>query len=122
MESVCLSILERIDSKMPGYEANSGRYAGFFLGQFYSSRGRDEEAKMYYELAVAFGNKINAFESGYYLYSLLNLGKLAESDEDYNKAEGYYSRVKKYAKRKQPVFKDAKESLKRIRKNRRSKS
>jgi tetratricopeptide (TPR) repeat protein len=122
MEIVCLSILKRIDSKMPGYEANSGRYAGFFLGQYYAARGRDKEAKMYYELAVAFGNKIRAFDSGYYLYSLFNLGKMAEYNEDYGIAEDHYLSVKKYARRKQPVFKDAKEGLKRIRKNRRSKS
>jgi len=122
MERVCLSILKRIDSKMPGYEANSGRYAGFFLGQFYTSRGRDEEAKMYYELAVTFGNKIKAFDTGYYLYSLLNLGKIAEYDEDYGIAGDYYLSVKKYAKRKRPVFKNAKEGLKRIKKNKRSKN
>jgi hypothetical protein len=71
---------------------------------------------------VAFGNKIRAFDSGYYLYSLFNLGKMAEYNEDYGIAEDHYLSVKKYARRKQPVFKDAKEGLKRIRKNRRSKS
>ncbi len=120
MESVCLSILDRIDSKMPGYGANGGRYASFFLGQYNQGRGKDEDAKMYYELAVAFGNKINAFETGYYLYSLLNLGKMAEYDDDYKEAKSYYTKVKKYAKRKQPVYKAAKEGLKRIKKNKRS--
>jgi hypothetical protein len=44
-ETVCKSIISRIDSGMVGYEATSGRYAAFFLGQIYESRKKPEEAK-----------------------------------------------------------------------------
>ena len=118
MESVCLDILKKIDMKTPGYEANSGRYAGFFLGQYYETLGRDEEAKMYYSFAVKFAEEIEAFKTGYYLFSLLHLAKMAEYDDEYDEAFLFYSKIKKYAKRKNPSYKEAKLGLKRIKRKR----
>lgn len=118
MVGVCLEILERIDQKLIGYEANSGRYAGFFLGQYYETLGQDEEAKMYYSFGVMFAEEIEAFESGYYLYSLLHLAKMAEYDEEYDNASLHYLKIKKYAKRKNAAYKEAKAGLKRIKRNR----
>ena len=116
MEVVCLDIMKRIDQRKMGYEANSGRYAGFFLGQYYERLHRDEEAKMYYELAVKFAEDIKAYESGYYLFSLLHLAKMAEYDDEYDVAEPLYRKIKKYAKRKNNAFKESKDGLKRIKK------
>ncbi len=116
MEVICLDIMKRIDQRKMGYEANSGRYAGFFLGQYYETLGRYEESKIYYELAVKFAEDIKAYESGYYLFSLLHLAKMAEYDDEYDVAEPLYRKIKKYAKRKNNAFKESKDGLKRIKK------
>ena len=41
-------VLARIDSGKVGYEATSGRYAAFYLGQLYDIKKRYDEAKPYY--------------------------------------------------------------------------
>ena len=120
LEKICLEIIERIDSGQTGYEANSGRYAGFFLGQYYDSRRMWDKAKIYYERAVEFGEEMEAFETGYFLYSMLHLAHIAESEKAYNTASEYLGRIKKYARRKRPVYKEAKTDLKRIRKKQKS--
>jgi len=115
-EKVSLSILEKIDKEMPGYEATSGRYAAFFLAQINEARGDRDSARYYYEKAVHFGIKINATESGYFLYSLLNLAEILEGEGEYELAETYYKMVKDYADRKDDVHKRARERLKGLRK------
>lgn len=116
MKEECISILERIEEGMPGYEANSGRYAGFFMGQMYQFSGYLEEAKKYYKIAVSYGEEIEAYETGYFIYSLLNLARIAEREEDYEASVYYMEQIKKYANRKQPAHKEAKEYLKRYKK------
>jgi len=118
MEQICIEIMHRIDLKQPGYEANSGRYAGFFLGQYYEGLGRDEDAKMYYELAINFAEKIKAFESGYYLFSLLHLAKMYEYNDEDERAEKLYRKIRKYAKKKNRASKESKAGLKRLKKKR----
>lgn len=115
-EEESLDILAKIDSGMVGYEATSGRYAGFFLGQIYEMRGQLNEAQKYYQLAIDYSKQSNANESGYYLYSLLNLGEIAQTKNELEKAENYYREVKKEAKRKTRVHKIARENLKALRK------
>ena len=51
-------ILARIDSAKVGYEATSGRYAAFYLGQLYEGRTKPDEAKKYYLLAVKYAEEI----------------------------------------------------------------
>ncbi len=114
-EKVSMDILAKIDSGMVGYEATSGRYAAFFLAQVSEARGDHEQAKHYYQRAVNFATDISATESGYFLYSLLNLGEFAEKDEEYDLAKDYYQMIKKYADRKQDIHKKAREHLKEIR-------
>lgn len=111
-EEVSLNILAKIDSGMVGYEANSGRYAGFFLGQVYQNRGNLDKAKKYYERAVMFGEEIEAYETGYFLYSLLNLAKIAYYEENKKESKDYLKLIKKYAKRKHPAHEQAREFLK----------
>lgn len=120
MEAECNEILSRIEQDMDGYEGNSGRYAGFFLGQYYESLGRDEEAREHYNLAIGYAEEIGAYETGYYLYSLLNIGKMEEYDENYEEALAYYTKVKKYGDRKSGAVKSAKEGIKRVKKKRKS--
>jgi tetratricopeptide (TPR) repeat protein len=115
-EPQCKEILHRIDSGMVGYEATSGRYAAFFLGQIHESRKSFEEAKNYYQLCVRFAEQIEATESGYYLYSLIALGEISEKQGNKAEAKKYFQLVKKKANRKDEAFKDAKKRLKKIEK------
>lgn len=116
LEPVSLQILERIESDWPGYEATSGRYAAFFLGQLYQSRGDRDSAKRYYEMALEFATKTGDLETGYSLYSILNLGRIARFEGDLATAKAYCRRVKKLAGRKDGVYKEANKLLKTIRK------
>jgi hypothetical protein len=109
-------ILERIDSGMIGYEATSGRYAAFFLGQVYGVRRNLEESKKYYLLSVKFSEEVGATESGYYLYSLIELGQIAVSQGKKAEAKKYFKAVEKKAGRKDEAYKDAKRRLKRLEK------
>jgi hypothetical protein len=115
-EPVCLNILSRIDSGMVGYEATSGRYAAFFLGQINESRKKLDEAKKSYELCIKYAEQIEATDSGYYLYSLIALGEISNKQGDKAQAKRYFNMVKDKADRKDEAFKDAKRRLKKIEK------
>lgn len=115
-EPICKSILERIDSGKLGYEATSGRYASFFLGQIYESRKNIPEAKKYYLLSKMYSEKVGATDSGYYLYSLISLGEIAEKEGKKTEARYYFKEVKKRSGRKDEAFKDAKKRLRKLEK------
>ncbi|MFP4091024.1 MAG: tetratricopeptide repeat protein [Cyclobacteriaceae bacterium] len=114
-EATSLEILHRIDSGMTGYEATSGRYASFFLGQIYEMRGEADLARHYYERTVKFAKEAEATDSGYFMYALLNLGELAHAKGEEKVAKDYYKEVKKVAKRNTRVHEKARENLKRLR-------
>jgi hypothetical protein len=105
-------ILTLIDSAKLGYEATSGRYAAFFLGQLYDFQKKDDLAKKYYLLSQKFTEEIGATESGYYLYSLIALGEISQRQGNKAEAKKYFNLVKKKAGRKDEAFKDAKKRLK----------
>lgn len=107
-------ILARIDSGQIGYEATSGRYAAFFLGQLGDMRKQPLEAKKYYQLAVRYAEERGATDSGYYLYSLISLGEIAAKEGNKAEATKYFKEVKKRADRKDEAFKDAKRRLKKM--------
>ena len=113
-ETVCMDVLARIDSGQIGYEATSGRYAAFFLGQISESRQKLDDARKYYQLCIKYAEEIGATESGYYLYSLIALGEIAEKQGNKAEARRYFKDVKKKASRKDEAFKDAKKRLKRM--------
>jgi tetratricopeptide (TPR) repeat protein len=115
-EPVCKDILEKIDSSKLGYEGTSGRYAAFFLGQIYEARKRWDEAKIYYEMCMRFAEEIGANESGYYLYSMIALGEIAQRQGNKAEARKWFMEVKKKADRKDEAFKDARRRLKRMEK------
>lgn len=115
-EPVCKEILAKIDSGQVGYEATSGRYAAFFLGQVYEARKKYDEAKKYYELCMKYAEQIGATESGYYLFSMIALGEIAERQGNKTEAKRWFKDVKKKAGRKDEAFKDAKRRLKRMEK------
>ncbi len=105
-------ILERIDAKQTGYESNSGRYAAFYIAQFNERMGDRAEAKKYYLKTLSFGEESESQESGYYLHSLLQLGKFATEEKNKPLAKKYFKEVKKYAKRKHPAHQEAREYIK----------
>jgi len=113
-EPICKEILMRIDSGRVGYEATSGRYAAFFLGQINEAKQNLDDAKKYYELCVKFAEEIEATESGYYLYSLIALGEIAQKQGNKAEAKKYFTLAKKKSKRKDEAFKDAKRRLKKM--------
>jgi tetratricopeptide (TPR) repeat protein len=115
-DTVCRKIIERIDSAQVGYEATSGRYAAFFLGQIYESRKKPDEAKAAYLKCLKYAEDIDAQESGYYLYSLISLGEINFKQGNKEEAKKYFKEVKKRADRKDEAFKDAKRRLKRLEK------
>jgi hypothetical protein len=111
-EPMCKNILMRIDSGMVGYEATSGRYASFFLGQINEARKKLDEAKAYYKQCMKFAEQIKATESGYYMYSMIALGEIAQKQGDKAEAKRWFNLVKKKAGRKDEAYKDAKRRLK----------
>lgn len=115
-EPVCKEILSKIDSGQVGYEATSGRYAAFFLGQIYEARKKLDDAKQYYTLCMKYAEEIGATESGYYLFSMIALGEIAERQGNKAEAKRWFKDVKKKAGRKDEAFKDAKRRLKRMEK------
>jgi hypothetical protein len=105
-------ILYRIDEKWTGYESNSGRYAAFYIAQYYDRIGDQREAKKYYLKTLSYGEESESQESGYYLYSLIALGKMANQEKNKPLAKSYFNQVKKYAKRKHPAHKEARDYIK----------
>lgn len=105
-------ILQRIDDKWTGYESNSGRYAAFYIAQYYDRLGDQREAKKYYLKTLSYGEESETQESGYYLYSLIALGKMANQENNKALAKSYFNQVKKYAKRKHPAHKEARDYIK----------
>ena len=111
---VAKEILNRVDSSQVGYESNSGRYACFFLGHVHEKRKKYDEAKGYYLRGLDFAEKAEATKMGYYFFSLLHLGRIAENEGDEELAKDYYKKVKKAAKRKHPSYKEARERLRKL--------
>jgi tetratricopeptide (TPR) repeat protein len=110
-EQVSREILARIDSGQIGYEAICGRYASFYLGQINEQRRDFEQAKYYFQRTVEFAEQIDATDTGYYLYALLSLGQIAAHEGNDEQAKEYLKKVKKDAKRKEPVHKRARSLL-----------
>jgi tetratricopeptide (TPR) repeat protein len=105
-------ILRRIEDNWPGYESNSGRYAAFYVAQFYDRVNEKKEAKKYYLKTLSYGEESESQESGYYLYALIALGKMANEENNKVQAKQYFNQVKKYAKRKHPAHIEARDYIK----------
>ncbi len=117
MEKESMSVLALIDSAKLGYEATSGRYAAFFLGQLGEARRKPDDSQKYYRLAVKYSEQSGATTSGYYLYSLIALGEIAEKKGDKVEARKYFKEAKSKAARKDEAFKDAKRRLRKLEKD-----
>ncbi|HNP17445.1 MAG TPA: tetratricopeptide repeat protein [Fulvivirga sp.] len=109
---VCEDLMAKIDSGALGYEATSGRYAAFFLGQIYESSRDNEKAIYFYKRAVEFSESIGATDTGYYHYSLLSIGDIYKEEGNEKEAKTYYKKLKKEAKRGDKAHQLAREHLK----------
>ena len=107
-----LEILDRLEKEQFGYEATSGRYAAFYLGEYFYRTGNTIEAKRYYSKTATIGEESESQESGYYLFSLISLGKIAAAEKNKALAKTYFNQVKRYAKRKHPAHQEARDFLK----------
>ena len=107
-----LEIMDRMEQKQFGYEATSGRYAAFYLGEYYYRIGNILEAQRYYSKTATLGEESESQESGYYLFSLISLGKIATAEKNKALAKTYFNQVKRYAKRKHPAHQEARNFIK----------
>jgi hypothetical protein len=105
-------LLTKIDSGYVGYEATGGRYACFFLGQIWESNLENTKALHYYSRAVDFGELAKATDSGYYLYSLMGIARIQSRQGNNKEAKSTLKKVRKNSKRKHPANKAAKEYMK----------
>lgn len=114
------NILDRINRGMPGYEGVSGRTAAYVLGYYYQNYFRDyAKAKDYHQQVLAFSEKTNDTKTGYYLSSLLALGKIAQLEKNVQEAQRYYKMVLDKAERKSSYTKEAKSAMDSMKKSKR---
>lgn len=114
LEQESLEILEKCEKGQPGYEANSARYACFYLGHFYEIQKQYDKAGDYYRKGLVYAEEADATKMGYYFYSLLHLGRIAKQNGDLTLAEDYFKQVKKAAKRSHPTHEEARKELKEL--------
>ena len=65
---------------------------------------------------MVYAEEIDATDSGYYLYSLISLGEIAEKQGRKADAKEYFKAVKKKSGRKDEAHKEAKARLKKLEK------
>lgn len=115
-------ILDKIDKKYTGYEEVSGRYASYFLGFYQFAVYRNfGEAKIYFNRTINFSEKLNDLKSNYYLAALNYLAKIALQEKDVYSAEKYLTKVIKNSDRKNTQNKEAKNLMKEVNKQLKSK-
>ncbi|MDI9356545.1 MAG: tetratricopeptide repeat protein [Chitinophagaceae bacterium] len=113
-EEECLCILEKMENHEFGYEENTGRYAAFFLGQWYQYRNRLELSKKYYNTVVLLSEKNTDLQYGYYLYALLALGDMSIKENNPKEARKYYKKVKRIADKNDRAWEIAKKNIKKL--------
>jgi len=116
-ERISREILDKLNRGMPGYEAISGRYATYFLGWLMQNKYKDiTKAKDYYQRCIVFAESTNDTAGGFYLYSNLNLARLAEREKDNTTARRYYEAIVEHADHDLEQYKEAKAYLRKNRK------
>ncbi|MBG8555057.1 tetratricopeptide repeat protein [Hymenobacter guriensis] len=118
-EKTSLAILDKYNRGLPGYDGFSGRYASYFLGYIRQNMYKDKDltrAKSYYQRCIVFSETTEQTSGGYYLFSNLNLARLAAAEKDLPSASRYYKSVLAVADRKSPNYQEAKKYLKSLKK------
>ncbi len=112
-ERASLSILERVEAEMPGYEGESGRMAAYFLGYYqYHSEKNLDSAQAYFEQNLHYTKKVAAYGKKYFHHSLDYLGDISLEQGDTTAATRYYQLLVDFSDRKDQMNKDAREWLK----------
>ncbi|MBX0292122.1 tol-pal system protein YbgF [Hymenobacter sp. HSC-4F20] len=116
-ERVSRDILEKLNQGLPGYEANSGRYATYFLGYLMQNKYKDfTKAKEYYQRCIVFAETNGETKYGFYVFANLALARLADRGKDVAAARRYYSVVLDKSDHDSEQYKEAKAYLKTKRK------
>lgn len=113
--AVAENLLVKVDSGYVGYEATSGRYACFYLGQIAERNMDPENAFFYYSRSAEFSEKSEDTKAGYYLYSLMGMARIEERRGKTKEAKLYLRKIRKNSSRNHPANKQAKEMLKTLR-------
>ncbi|GGG58482.1 tol-pal system protein YbgF [Hymenobacter glacieicola] len=116
-ERVSRDMLDKLNRGLPGYEANSGRYATYFLGYLMQNRYKDmAKAKEYYQRCIVFAETNGETKYGFYVFANLALARLADRGKDVTAARRYYSVVLDKSDHDSEQYKEAKAYLKTKRK------
>ena len=114
------NILDKINRGMPGYEGVSGRNAAYVLAYYNHNYFRNyDEARKYYQQAINYSVQTKSLNAGYYVSSLLGLGKVAEAEKDLDEAQRYYKLALDKADRKSSQHDEAKKAIDNLKKARR---
>src|SRR5690606_10256028 len=106
------NILNRIQLGMTGYESVSGRTAAYVLAFYNQNYFRNlPKAKEYYQQAMRFSESTKDTKAGYYLSSILSLGKIAQLEKDAGEAQRYYRMVLDNSDKKSSYYKDARNAM-----------
>lgn len=120
-EQSAKNILDKINRAMPGYEGVSGRNAAYVLGYYNLHYYKNyPSAKENYKLAIKFAEDTKSEKAGYYLSSLIGLGRIAEMEKDLESAQRYYKAALDNADRKSSQYKDAKSAIDKMKEARRN--
>lgn len=119
-QAAALRILQKIEEGKPGYEGVSGRNAAYVLGFYAYNLQRDfSSAKEYYQKAVEFSRQTGDTKAGYFIASLIGLGKIAQHENKVEEATNYYKEAMNAASKKSAQYKEAKEAIDSLKKERR---
>ncbi|NVO32112.1 tetratricopeptide repeat protein [Hymenobacter lapidiphilus] len=112
-ERVSRDLLDKLGRGLPGYEANGGRYATYFLAYFMQHKYKDlAKARDYYQRCIVFAEQNNETNYGFYVFANLALARLATDAKDGRAARRYYAVVLEKSDRKSDQYKEARGYLK----------
>lgn len=120
-EKAANSILAKITAGVPGYEGVSGRNAAYVLAYYNMLYHRNYGlAEEYYQKAIDFSVQTKSLNAGYYVSSLIGLGRIAEMKKNYDEALRYYKLADDKADKKSNQDKEAKQAIENLKKLRRA--
>lgn len=109
MGEVSERLLANTEQGATGYEDFSGRYGAYFLGVYYKSYLHDaEKAKEYFKKAIVYSQRLKDLQSGYSIFSMRELAKLYQAENDLPQAKHFYDAILKYADKKSTAYVEAK--------------
>ncbi|SET75485.1 tol-pal system protein YbgF [Hymenobacter actinosclerus] len=111
-ERVSRDMLDKLGRGLPGYEANGGRYATYFLAYFMQHKYKNlDKARDYYQRCIVFAEQNGETNYGFYLFANLALARLAADAKDTRSARRYYTVILEKSDRKSEQYKEAREYL-----------